>query len=76
MRRPVDTSPEARRRQVGTYRSMTPNDRLRLADEMSTEIRLLAVSGIRSRHPEYSPGDEAAALAQLLLRPRGPAGTL
>jgi hypothetical protein len=68
MSRPIDTSPDADARQLGAFRAMTPEDRLRLADAMSAEIRSLARSGIRTRHPEYSPDQVDAALAEILAR--------
>jgi hypothetical protein len=75
MSRPMDTSFDARRRQVDAYRSMTPGERLRLADAMSSDVRSLAVAGIRARHPEYSADDQAAALAEILLGRGRPSGS-
>ena len=49
MRRPVDTSLEARERQLAAYRAMTPEKRLRLAAEMSTDIRSLTEAGTLAR---------------------------
>lgn len=45
MARPLDTSAAADRRQVEAFRAMTPEQRLRLADEMSSEVRQLADAG-------------------------------
>jgi len=45
MRRPADTSEDARRRQVAAYRAMTPEARLRLADAMSQDVRRIAEAG-------------------------------
>jgi len=56
MRRPIDTSAEARERQLEAYRAMTPEHRLRLADEMTTSVRDLAASGTRAR-AGAEPGD-------------------
>ena len=62
---------------------MRPEERLRLADEMSDEVRSLARSGIRARHVGDASEDEVeAALARILLgadvaaavRARHPAG--
>jgi len=33
---------------------MTPEQRLRIALELSEELRNIALSGVRSRHPEMS----------------------
>jgi hypothetical protein len=67
MARSLDTSADANRQQVLAFRSMTPNYRLQLADAMSAEVRSLAESGIRQRHPEYSAEERQAALAEALL---------
>lgn len=68
--RPIDTSIEARRRQLDALRAMTPQQRLRLADEMSAEVRSLARSGIRARMPTGSTeADIDAELARILLGP-------
>jgi hypothetical protein len=70
MRRPIDTSAEARERQLEAYRAMTPQDRMRLADEMSAEVRSLARSGIRARRRDLaSDEDVEAELARILLGP-------
>jgi hypothetical protein len=67
MARSLDTSADANQRQLAVFRSMTPNDRLQLADTMSTEVRVLAESGIRQRHPEYSAEECRVALTDILL---------
>ena len=66
MSRPLDTSIDAYRRQVDAYRSMEPAERLRLAAEMSADVRALADSGIRRRHPDWTPDARAAELARIL----------
>jgi hypothetical protein len=59
MGRPADTSADAHRSQLEALRSMTPAQRLRIADELSTAVLALASSGMRHRresatasHPE------------------------
>jgi hypothetical protein len=83
MGRPIDTSMEAHGRQLEAYRAMRPADRLRLADQMSAEVRALTRSGIRERLVgDASEEDVDAALARILLeadvaaalRARHPAG--
>jgi len=64
---PKDTSPEAFAYLIDALRRMGPQQRLRLAAEMSDEVRELAKAGIRSRHPEYSDRRLSAALEDLLL---------
>ena len=53
---------------MDAYRSMTPAERLRLAAEMSADIRALAEAGIRRRHPDWSADESAAELARILAR--------
>ena len=67
MRRPIDTSVETHERQLGAFRRMTPQGRLRLADVMSAEVRSLARAGVRARHPGSSSNEVDAELAEILL---------
>jgi hypothetical protein len=67
--RTLDTSEDARRRQIEALRAMTPAERLRLADCMSTEVRAIAESGIRSRRPAASDQEVAETLATRILGP-------
>lgn len=69
MPRPLDTSIDIYRRQVATYRSMAPAERLRLAAEMSADVRTLAEAGIRRRHPEWSAEARAEELRRIIARP-------
>ena len=49
MGRPMDTSADMHRKQLEALQSMTPAQRLRLADEMSSDVRALAEAGKRER---------------------------
>ena len=49
-----DTSPEAERRQVALWRGMTPLEKARLVSSTSRATQLLALAGIRRRHPQAS----------------------
>jgi len=62
-----DTSATALERQREAFRRMTPEQRLALAAEMSDEIRALAESGIRHRHPDYTDHEVREALVVILL---------
>jgi hypothetical protein len=64
---PADTAPEAAARQREAFRAMTPERRVELAVEMSDQIRAIAESGIRARHPELSDREVRDAVADLLL---------
>ena len=73
MRRPLDTSSDMRARQIALYRAMTPEDRIRLADEMSTDVRELARAGTRARMPEGTTAAEVdAELVRMLTRRAAP----
>ncbi len=75
MRRPLDTSIDGRERQLELYRAMTAEDRVRLADQMSTEVRELARAGIRARMPDGATVAEVEAeLVRTLVGPNAGAG--
>lgn len=63
----LDTSSAALERQREAFRRMTPEQRLALAAEMSDEIRALAESGIRGRHPDWTDDEVREALVVILL---------
>jgi hypothetical protein len=63
----LDTSSAALERQRETFRRMMPEQRLAVAAEMSDEIRAVAESGIRQRHPDYSEDEVRAVLVVILL---------
>jgi len=63
----LDTSAAALERQREAFRRMTPEQRLAVAAEMSDEIRSIAESGIRGRHPEWSDDEVREALVVILL---------
>ncbi len=76
MGRPIDTSAEARRRQLDGYRAMTPEQRLRLADEMSADALALARAGIRARAGGLLGEEEVdAELVRILRESDGRAAT-
>lgn len=64
---PKDTSAAAFAVQLDRLRAMRPQERLRLAAEMSDELREVAEAGIRSRHPGSSDREVGLALETLLL---------
>jgi 16S rRNA C1402 (ribose-2'-O) methylase RsmI len=63
----LDTSTTALERQREAFRRMTPEQRLAVAAEMSDEIRAIAESGIRRRHPDYSDDEIRKELVVILL---------
>jgi hypothetical protein len=62
---PADTTPEAWRVMVESYRRMSPSRRLELACQMTDSLRRVVAAGVRVRHPEYS--EEQVRLAFLRL---------
>ncbi len=61
-----DTSPEAAAIQQAIFRRMTPEQRLRLALEMSESMRDIALAGLRSRRPELSEAELSRELIRLM----------
>jgi hypothetical protein len=58
-----DTSPEAARIQANAQRLLSPDDRLRIAIEMSEIARELARARLRAEHPQW---DEQRVSAEML----------
>ena len=58
---PLDTSEEARKRQVEAWIAMGPEGRVRLAASMSDEVHRLAMEGRAARRPPVE-GDETDEL--------------
>lgn len=67
MRRPSDTSADAQDRHLRALADLSPEQRVEAAAALSDEVRALAEAGIRQRHPEFSPAEVRAALADVLL---------
>ena len=67
MTAPLDTLDVAWSRHMDAFRAMPPEDRLQLALGMSEEIREIALAGIRSRHPAWTPAQVQDALEDLVL---------
>ena len=65
-----DTTPEAQVRQLQILRSMSGEDRVLLAYEMSMFVRELMKEGIRRSHPDWT---EAQTARELLRRAFFPA---
>jgi hypothetical protein len=62
MNAPRDTSWEAWSRVRAAYRRLAPEERLRIALELSEEVTAFAVAGIRDRHPEWTDSQVLEAL--------------
>lgn len=64
---PLDTRPEARDVHLQVLRGLGAERRLLLALELSRDLRAVARSGIRARHPEYDEAQVSLALLRLTL---------
>lgn len=62
----ADTAPEARRRQLAIYRSMSPERKVEIALAMSEEARQLSIDGIRARKPHLDDEGVRRELLRLL----------
>ena len=63
---PLDTTVEAARVQLEVLRRLGVDHSLRMALELSENVRRISESGVRLRHPEYS--DDQVRLAEIRLR--------
>lgn len=64
-----DTHPGAERVQVELMRRAPAWRKLRMVGQMNETVRLLALSGLRQRHPAAAPGELHRRLADLWLGP-------
>jgi len=64
-----DTRPEVAALQRNLLRQAAPARKLALLGEMNQTVKTLALSGLRSRHPDDSPEMLRRRLADLLLGP-------
>ena len=64
-----DTQPEAERVLIELLRQAPPWRKLDMVGQLNRTVRTLALSGLRQRHPQASPGELRRRLADLLLGP-------
>ena len=62
-----DTSPDAAQRQFDVLKKMGTDGRAKLTVELSDNLREVAMSGIKQRHPEYSKQQVQKAYFKLIL---------
>ena len=65
----TDTRPEVEEIYLEMLRKVSPARRLALVGEMNETIKILAMSGLKSRFPDDSPEMLRRRLADLLLGP-------
>ena len=61
-----DSTPAALEVQRETWRRLGPAGRLRIAIEMSEEVRAVALAGVRARHATWEPARAQAELTRFL----------
>lgn len=64
-----DTTPEAERVLLDLIRQATPARKLEIVGNMNKLLRELAISGLRSRHPDASDEEIHRRLADIVLGP-------
>jgi hypothetical protein len=64
-----DTPPDVERFQIERLRQMPPWRKLALMAEMGRSVQVLALAGLRRRHPADTPAQRRRRLADLLLGP-------
>lgn len=62
-----DTAPKARLQYEESLRRKTPEERLRMAQELTLAVQRISFAGMRERHPELSDDDIWLKLAILRL---------
>lgn len=64
-----DTSPEIERFQIARVRQMPSWRKMELVSDMNETLRMLALAGLRRRHPSDTRAQRRRRLADLLLGP-------
>jgi hypothetical protein len=62
-----DTHPKMEALQVELIRRMPAWKKLSIVDDLNETVRLLAISGIKERHPNATPQEVQRMLAELML---------
>ncbi len=65
--RPLDTEPDAWEVQCEIWKRLTEEDKLRIALELSQNMREMAVAGAKLRLPGATPEEIQSAVARLML---------
>jgi hypothetical protein len=52
---------------MAAFRALTPQARVRMAAEMSDEVRQVAIAGIRDRHPRAGDEEVRSMLSAMML---------
>ena len=61
----LDTTPEARHVLLAAWRDMAPAAKAQAVDRLSLDVTELALTGIRTRHPDATPEEARMRLGAL-----------
>lgn len=67
---PADTTVEAVRKQFEILRRLGPEVRLKMAFEMSDNLRRIVEAGVRGRHPDYNEQQIKQGVLRLMIGER------
>lgn len=67
---PADTTLEAVRKQFEILRRLGPEVRLKMAFEMSDNLRRIVEAGVRGRHPDYNEQQIKQGVLRLMIGER------
>jgi hypothetical protein len=62
-----DTSPEIERRQIESWRQMTPAEKAAIVTGLTRAACAMTWAGVRQRHPEATPREHFLRVAVILL---------
>jgi hypothetical protein len=63
----ADTDPKAERLQIDLIRRMPSWKKLAMVDDLNETVKVLAIKGIKQRHPDATPEQIHRLLADLML---------
>ena len=62
-----DTHPKMENLQVQLWRQASPTRKMHMLAQLNASVQIVALAGLRSRHPDASPDELRRRLADLLL---------
>ena len=64
---PLDTTIEAAKKQYEILRRLSPQLRVKMAFQMSDDLRNIVKAGVKLRHPDYNEQQENKEVIRLML---------
>lgn len=62
-----DTDPRMEALQIELWRQASPLHKMEMVAQLNASVRLLAMQGLRARHPDASEGELHMRLAEMIL---------